>query len=406
MVAYCLCPILLLISAWGFWQWYRASMPSNLFGIDTLYAVALFIVDPLVVTFFLATTAAQRLEYNRLSRSYQVRIDALQERLNAQEDFLHVIADNDPGAITIFDNLNRFWFVNNKSVLSLQRDMRDIIGQTAHKVMDYDQAKLLESRLKDVVATGKPLEALESKTDDSKTVHYKQTRFEKIPPFGQFEGGIIARSEDVTNLLAERERRESILRQVITTLVAVVDRRDPYAAGHSARVGQLSRVIAEEMVLNETEIEAAEISGSLMNFGKVLVPREILTKTTALAPDELQRVRDSMMTSADILANIDFLNPVVPTLKQILERYDGQGVPMGLRGDAILMTARIVTVANAYVALVSARAHRSGLALDEALKRIQAEAGAAYDPKVIQALANYIQNRGLKPDWLKHQAKT
>jgi HD-GYP domain-containing protein (c-di-GMP phosphodiesterase class II) len=214
-------------------------------------------------------------------------------------------------------------------------------------------------------------------------------------------GCVLLREDDFTTLIVERERRERMLRQVIDTLVAVVDRRDPYAAGHSARVGQLSKAIAEEMGLDANLIEAAEIAGSLMNFGKVLVSRHILTKTTALTPDELQRVRDSILTSADILAIIGFEGPVVPTLRQVLERYDGTGVPSGLRGEEIMITARIVAVANAYVAFVSPRAHRPGLPFREALAVIARDSGKSFDERVLIALTNYVENRPSKLDWLK-----
>ena len=108
-----------------------------------------------------------------------------------------------------------------------------------------------------------------------------------------------------------------------------------YASGHSQRVGQLSRALAEELVLSELEIETAETAGSLMNFGKMLVSRQILTKTVALTTEELQRVRDGIMTSADILSMIDFVGPVVPTLRQVLERMDGTGAPKNLKGEQI-----------------------------------------------------------------------
>lgn len=248
-------------------------------------------------------------------------------------------------------------------------------------------------------ARGRAIETLDQRSDPNGAVRFIKARFEAVKPNGDFAGGVIMRAEDVTNLLVERERRENTLRQVIATLVAVVDRRDPYAAGHSARVGQLSRALAEELVLGQKDIEATEIAGSLMNFGKVLVPREILTKNGALTADELQRVRDSILTSADILSLIDFMGPVVPTLRQVLERFDGSGVPQGLRGDAILVTARVVTVANAYVALVSPRAHRPGMDFTEATKLVTRDAGSLYDPRVVNALAACVAKKAGMMDW-------
>jgi PAS domain S-box-containing protein len=361
---------------------------------------------PVVLFLFLSVTAAQRLEYERLSSSYQVRLDNLQKRLNAQEDFLHSVTDHNPGAISIFDKNNNYWFVNLNAAQKLGRDPNDIIGLPLIKVIGHEQARKQEARINVVRASGLPIDALDQIAGEKGRVQFVQARYQPIAAAGDFAGGVMVREEDVTNLILERERRETMLRQVIATLVAVVDRRDPYASGHSQRVGQLSRALAEELVLNEKEIETAEVAGSLMNFGKVLVSRQILTKTSALTPEELQRVRDSILTSADILSLIDFTGPVVPTLRQVLERWDGTGVPQGLKGDDILVTARIVMVANAFVAMVSPRAHRPSLEIKDALQRITADVDKVFDRRVVTALGNCLDNRAGKLDWLQVTGKT
>jgi PAS domain S-box-containing protein len=401
ILAYMICPILLAVSCYGFWQWFKIPTETHYLDRDELFFLICMVVMPLVLFLFLSVTAAQRLEYNRLSSSYQSRVDQLQKRLNNQEDFLHSITDNDPEAIAIFDKNNQYWFVNLSTARLLKADAREIIGKSAAKFIGHERASRLEKRLTDVRNSNKPMEMLHQLEGEHGRVKFMQAHYEPLAPFGDFTGGVLIRAEDVTNLIVEREKRENMLRQVIGTLVAVIDRRDPYASGHSARVGQLSRAIAEELVLGEKEIEASEISGSLMNFGKVLVPRELLTKTTALTTEELQRVRDSILTSADILSIIDFVGPVVPTLKQVLERFDGTGVPLGLKGDQIMITARIVMVANAYVALVSPRAHRPSMDFKDAVQNMLRDADKTFDRKVVLALANYIENRPNKLDWLK-----
>lgn len=401
ILAYAVCPLLLAISCYGFWQWFKLPTEKHLLGQDELFFLIALVVIPIVLFIFLSVVAAQRLEYNRLSSSYQARMDQLQKRLNNQEDFLHSITDNDPEAIAIFDKQNNYWFVNLSTARLLKAEPKDIIGKSPVKFVGVERARKLDTRLNEVRTTNQPKEMLHQLKGDDDKITFLQARYEPLAPFGDFSGGVLVRADDVTNLVVEREKRENMLRQVIGTLVAVIDRRDPYASGHSSRVGQLSRAIAEEMVLSEKEIEASEISGSLMNFGKVLVPRELLTKTTALTSEELQRVRDSILTSADILSIIDFVGPVVPTLKQVLERFDGTGVPQGLKGDEILVTARIVTVANAYVALVSPRAHRPSMDFKDAVQIMLKDADKVYDRRVVVALANFIENRPNKLDWLK-----
>lgn len=357
-------------------------------------------VVPLVLLVFLTSLVGRHHDYNRISTSYQIRMEQLQKRLNWQEDLLNLITNNDPEAVTIFDNSNCFWFVNESAAKNYGFEPKDLIGNSTSKVFSLEKARLIEARLEAVRSSDKPLETLENNGDDKGNSRFVQTRYERINAFGEFPGGIIARTENVTNLLLERERRENMLRQVIATLVAVVDRRDPFASGHSQRVGLLSRAIAEELVLTEKDIETCEIAGSLMNFGKVLVPRQLLTKTSALTEEELQRVREGILTSADILSIINFSGPVVPTLRQVLERYDGTGSPHGLKGDQILITARVVTVANAYIAMVSPRAHRLSLKLSEAVARLMEDNNKSFDKRVVAALANYVQNRAGKDEWL------
>src|ERR1700722_3320845 len=400
IMAYALCPVLLVMSAYGFWQWSNLPVDTHLIALEEIYYLLCLVVIPLVLFLFLSVIAAQRLEYNRLSGSYQTRIDQLQKRLNAQEDLMHAITDHDPASIVIFDKDNQFWFINEAGARQLNLGVSDIVGKSPTKILGIDGARALEVRLNEARKSNRKLITLDEKPDAKGAPRFFQAHFEPIAPFGNFSGGVIMRSEDVTNLVVERERRENMLRQLIGTLVAVVDRRDPYAAGHSARVGQLSRLLAEEMLLDERSIEAAEVAGSLMNFGKVLVPREILTKNSALTPEELQRVRDSILTSADILSIIDFSGPVVATLKQVLERYDGSGAPLGLKSEQILITARIVAVANVYVALVSSRAHRPSMEFNEAVQVMMRDADKLYDRRVVTTLANYIQGGTSKFEWL------
>ncbi len=364
------------------------------------YLALSFVVVPLILLSFVMAYEARLGERIVLTANFHSRVDQLENRLRYREDMLSLVADHQPGAITIFDRHNRYFFVNEASANALGRGSSELVGQPPIRVLSNELAKKLEIRLAEARASDEPIEIVDRVTDEKGSTRFLKRHYEVVSKLAEMEGCVMLREEDLTGLIVERERREQMLRQVIDTLVAVVDRRDPYASGHSSRVGQLSRAIAQEMGLDAKLVEAAEIAGSLMNFGKVLVSRRILTKTTALEPDELQRVRDSILTSADILAIIGFDGPVVPTLRQVLERYDGKGVPEGLKGDDIMMTARIVSAANSFVAFVSPRAHRDGLSFKEALNVMAGEAGKSYDERVLVAMAHFIENRPNKLDWL------
>ncbi|MDD5587152.1 MAG: PAS domain-containing protein [Alphaproteobacteria bacterium] len=388
------------IALWGLKELVETFSSGEPKSAEHLFLTVDFLVIPLLLLGILLGAGARYFDRLNLAISYQERLNKLQNRLNYREDLLRLIADHRAGPIAIFDHQNHYWYVNQPSADAIGKSPMEVIGKPVSRILGQEKARQLELRLAEARAAGGTMEKVDRIVDEKGQTRFIQSRYISISPIAELSGGVLINEEDLTNLIVERERRERMLKQVIETLVAVVDRRDPYAAGHSSRVGQLARAIAKEMDIEPKLIDTAEIAGSLMNFGKVLVSRNILTKTTALSPEELQRVRDSILVSADILAIIGFEGPVVPTLRQVLERFDGSGVPEGLRGEDIMVTARIVAVANAFVALVSPRAHRDSLPFAAALEGMMAEADKIYDRRVLIALSNYMENRANKLDWL------
>lgn len=215
----------------------------------------------------------------------------------------------------------------------------------------------------------------------------------------EMPAGVLMVSQDITDSIRERERHERVLKQLVGALVSVVDRRDPYSANHSTRVGVVSRAIAEEMELPAIDVETAEIAGNLMNLGKITVPEEVLTKTDKLTDAEFDMIRESVFTSADLVKDIEFDGNVSQTLRSLQEHVDGSGVPDGLAGEDIALSARIVAVANAFVGMVSARSWRQGMDFDKAIGFLMEDVGRKFDRRVVTALANYIDNRGGRDAW-------
>lgn len=397
---YCVELFFLAASAYGLGRGAHDFFATGFTDLTPFIFMILCGITPLTIFIFIAVNEAVGATQKWASASYQYRIDELQKRINAQGDFHDAINGNLPTTLTIYDKTKHYWFVNASAARDLGFALADIPGRKPADILGAERGAKLMKILEEVRSTGVPYEIMEQFKDSYGEPRYIQTSYQTLAPFGEFPGGIMARGENVTSIILERGRREVMLRQVISALVGVVDRRDPYASGHSAHVGFLARGIATQMQLPERDIEAAEVAGSLMNFGKVLVSRSILTKIESLTPDELQRIRDGILTSADILSPIDFGLPVVPTLRQVLERYDGKGVPQHLKGEATLLTARIVSVANAFVALVSPRAYRPGLPVNDAWQRLAEDADKAYDGQVITALKAYLDQHAAGIEWL------
>ncbi|PJK28277.1 HD domain-containing phosphohydrolase [Minwuia thermotolerans] len=207
-------------------------------------------------------------------------------------------------------------------------------------------------------------------------------------------GGVLMVAEDMTEIVQERERRAAQLDALVDVLVNLIDARDRYAANHSQRVAHLSRRMAEEMKLEPAMVHAAETAARLMNLGKLGIDPAILTKSGDLTEDELALVRDSILHSADLVANIDFEGPVVETLRQLQERLDGSGRPAGISGPDFLQPAQIVSLANAYVALISERAHRAARTTSQALDQLWPQAGKVWDRQVVAALVQAVERGG------------
>ncbi len=320
-------------------------------------------------------------------------------RFEQQGKLLRLVTDSQPAEIFIADPDGKVRFANRVVAERTGVGSDDLSGKTMGAIFGPAEAKRYQDVNKVALAEDRPRATTQriERGGATRVVHT-----EHIPLAGEGAPSGVLES-DITQAILEREKRERTLAQVVRTLVAAVDRRDPFAAQHSTRVAQLSRRIATEMGLDDVLAETAETAGNLMNIGKLLVPSELLTRAGKLSDEEHKQIRDSLYHGADLLQGIEFPGPVVDTLHQSLERWDGKG-PKAMVGEAILPTARIVAVANAFVALISSRAHRAGRSVDEALSILQGEAGTAYDRRVVTALANDMENRGGRA-WAAEAAK-
>ena len=387
LLGFVACPLLVLFGAY---QSYQVMKLVNTDHVGLGYEAVILLILGVCALLMCACATAYGFAKYHAALAHQNRESGLTRRARYQEDLLRVITDNIPNSLFIADREGHFWFANAEAGKQVKADHLELVGKSIDRVFFPRQANLLNDRIKRANKSGAPVITVD-RHDDATGPHYMQTYHIPLPEMADLRNMVMVTQKDITDVIVERERQDQTFRQLIDTLVAVVDRRDPYAAGHSLRVGMIAEALAQEMGLDDQNVEACRIAGSLMNLGKVLVPRSILIKTTTLNADELRLVRKSILTSADILSLISFQVPVIPTLRQVLERMDGTGVPDGRKGDNILITARIVVLANAFVALVAPRAHRQGLSIENAMISLRADAGPIYDPKVVEVLATYLE---------------
>lgn len=321
----------------------------------------------------------------------------LAARLDAQRRLLNLVTDSQPAAMFIADSDGRLRFANRVLGERLGTAATDLVGKTLAAVFGPAAAQRYAASMR-MAATEGQLRSSSERSEEGGRPRIRRADHIPLGADTELPSSVLVVEEDITALVLERERRERTLRELVRALVTVVDRRDPYAANHSLRTAAVARRVAEEMGLDAVAIDTAETAGNLMNVGKILVPEQVLTRTGDLSDREIQQVRDSIQAGAELLKHVEFDGPVVETLDQSRERWDGMG-PRGLAGEAILLPARVVAVANAFVALVSARAHRPGLSFDAAADTLLKETGTAFDRRVVAALISVLDNRGGRADW-------
>ncbi|HUC61871.1 MAG TPA: HD domain-containing phosphohydrolase [Alphaproteobacteria bacterium] len=345
-----------------------------------------------------AIVAVWRHGASRRASAAATRYRVLADRFEHQGRFLRLVTDSQPNAIFIADEEERYRFANKKAADDAGVAAADLIGKTLAAVLGPEAAKRYTRLNRTALEDNKRVSAMH-RVGEGRALRVLQSQHTPLQPTPDMPRGVLVVEEDVTAAITERERRERTLHKLVKSLVTLVDQRDPYSAHHSSRVAAVARSIAQEMGLDPVLVETAETAGNLMNLGKILVPPEILTKSGNLSEDEIAKIRDSLESGADVLEGIEFDGPVVATLRQCRENWDGTGRPLGLKGDAILPTARVVSVANDFVAMVSARAHRSGLSVDQAIGALMKGVGTRFDRGVVVALVNYLDNKGGRKVW-------
>jgi PAS domain S-box-containing protein len=270
----------------------------------------------------------------------------------------------------------------------------EVLGRTSADIMPSKSANRVAKVFGSAVISGTPFRFVEA------TYLHKDGRLiiAEISgvPFFDDAGTAVRGYRGIARDITQRKQAEEQLQKsyhniqkmlegTIQAITMMVETRDRYTAGHQQRVTQIACAIAQELGLSNKQIQMIRMAGRLHDLGKIFIPIEILSKPGQLNEMELAIIKTHPRASYDILKNIDFPWPIADIVLQHHERINGSGYPAGLRGEDILMEARILAVSDVVEAMSSHRPYRPALGVETALKEIVQNKGILYDPDVVNA---------------------
>jgi len=183
----------------------------------------------------------------------------------------------------------------------------------------------------------------------------------------------------------------------VQALAKAIEVKDPYTHGHSERVTEYALLIAEAMNLEEREKQKLKYAATLHDIGKIGIAGRVLNKPGNLTDEEYTHVKTHPMLGDSIIEPVEFLQGPRPIILHHHEHYDGNGYPLGLKGNGIPLCARILSVADAFEAMRSDRPYRRALPLEKAREELVRNAGTQFDPAVVQAFLGILDRCGNDP---------
>lgn len=214
--------------------------------------------------------------------------------------------------------------------------------------------------------------------------------------------------------ITERKQTEEKLRQTLNSLkkavsatvqvlVFALETRDPYTAGHQFRSANLACAIGKEMGLTENMIEGIRMAGTIHDIGKMAIPTEILTKPSKLTNIEYKLIKEHSKIGYEMLKGVESSWPLAQIVHQHHERMDGTGYPRNMKGEEILLEARVMAVADVVEAMASHRPYRPSLGIEFALEEIEKNKGILYDDVVADACLKLFREKEYRFSSINHE---
>ncbi|AZR72093.1 hypothetical protein BBF96_01010 [Anoxybacter fermentans] len=307
------------------------------------------------------------------------------------DNFNEDIYENSMEAICVFDMESLEICFVNKSALEIYgyklKDRQQVIGQS---ILNFSvvRAEEIKTFIQKIIKNGiKSFQTIHIKKN-GKRIHVSGN-CRKIKYLGR--DCILVNIKDISNEIKAFEEKNRTCEEILKVLSRSIDYRDSYTEEHSERVKNYAVKLAKELLLPESLVEEIRIGSLLHDLGKLGIPDQIINKQGLLSVEEYEKIKEHPRIGYRIIEPVQISRNIKAIILFHHERWDGQGYPLGLKGDEIPLPARIVAIADAFDAMTSNRVYRKACSKEEALKEIQACSGSQFDPQLSKVFIKMIE---------------
>ena len=324
-------------------------------------------------------------------------------KYKAQEEYYRDLFSNAPGGYLVTDTGATIQDSNQAASDLLQTQMDFLLGkrlssfvspsdqETFYSMMDLARqgsgAKVRLVRLQPPGGSPRPV---------SLAIIGRRNLAGGVSGFNWFMHGYTQSRQEEEVMKSQLAQLETRFTGLVAAFSTASEMQDPYASGHQRRVAQFSCAIAEQMGFSQDRVEGMKIMGYLHDVGKVAIPSEILNKVGLLTIVECNIVKIHPQLGYDLLKDLELPWPVAQAILQHHERWNGSGYPSGLKGEDIIIEARILSVADVVEARISPRPYGVAVGIEKALEEVYKESGTLYDPQVVDASLKLFVEKGFK----------
>ncbi len=304
--------------------------------------------------------------------------------VNLTPELIEMFIENTPIAYVILDENRRIHYIN-KSFLELRKlDWNTTVGEYCYNISNGGVPCPECAVEKSIISRKASFISRKDKLPDGSTKFIDDYA---IPLEDISEDEHQYTLEIMVNRSVEmqfKEKRNKDFESLVTVMSKLLESKDTYTAEHSDNVHTIAYHIACAMNLSEEEIYNISLAAKLHDIGKVGIPNSIINKASRLTDEEFELIKSHAIKSYEMLKNLESFKDIAQIVKQHHERIDGKGYPDGLKGDEILLGARIVAVADTFEAMTSDRSYRKALSAETAIAEMKRVAGTQLDAEVVR----------------------